>query len=421
MADAYIVKIDPWGLTHVFSTYIGGGNPFDFDIVGGADWGLSIALDSNRDIYICGLTESDNFPVTPNAMQPAMAGGLTDAFLCKVSNDGQSLLYSSYVGGSVSDFGWGLAIDAQDRPVMVGYTGSPNFPVTLDSMQPMFGGGNVDGFVVRFDLDAPGGPIIDYGTYFGFGGTDEFFDIHIDPTTGVYSLIGNSDSTANADTVVDDPMKVMPQAVNGGLSDIIVVQLSPDGAGASDLRYFTYLGGTDRDSGIGITRDDAGHLYLSGFSFSADFPTVNAFLGYGGSADIVLTCLDPSGAGGADIDYSTVCGLGLNDVSWDVKHFAGDTFFVGSVTFGVTQQAFVMRLTSTGVPVGADIFGGFFDDFATAIDISEAGMVVVGYSACSNDQPFNENCVVTFPVLNAIQPTYGGGAGDAFVRFYTDF
>jgi len=137
-----VTKLNPGGSQLLYSTYLGGS---------GVDEGFGIAVDNQRDAYVMGVTGSGDFP-TVNAVQPTF-GGFSDAFVTKLNPGGSQLLYSTYLGGSGFDLGFGIAVDNQRDAYVTGVTGvtggtgSADFP-TVNAVQPTFGGLN-DAFVAR--------------------------------------------------------------------------------------------------------------------------------------------------------------------------------------------------------------------------------------------------------------------------------
>jgi hypothetical protein len=188
----------------IYSTYLGGG---------GEDRALRIGLDNQGNAYITGDTNSANFP-TVNAAQ-ATSGGGPDAFVTKISAAGESLIYSTYLGGSLIDGGTAIAVDGAGQAVVTGFTGSANFPTTA-SANPIFGGG-YDGFVAR--LNAAGGAI-DYSTYLGGGGIDSVFAVAANSGGGLF-VMGVSDST---DFPTANPFQ---QTYGGGVADLFITSIKP--------------------------------------------------------------------------------------------------------------------------------------------------------------------------------------------------
>ena len=126
-----MTKINPPGSALVYSTYLGGS---DMTMASG------IAVDSSGNAYVTGLTYSTNFP-TMNPLQPAKGGGI-DAFVTKINPTGSALVYSTYLGGSADDEGFGIAVDSTGNAYVAGWTSSTDFP-TMNPLQPAYGGGQI--------------------------------------------------------------------------------------------------------------------------------------------------------------------------------------------------------------------------------------------------------------------------------------
>src|SRR5205807_3049773 len=127
--DAFVAKLDSSGSTLLYSTYLGGSS---------VEFGTGVAVDSTGNLYVTGQTASTNFP-TANPLQPANGGGY-DAFVAKLDATGSTVLYSSYLGGSQEEEGYGIAVDSSGNAAYVtGYTLSTNFP-TVNPLQPANGG-----------------------------------------------------------------------------------------------------------------------------------------------------------------------------------------------------------------------------------------------------------------------------------------
>ena len=142
IADAFVTKLNPAGSAPlVYSTYLGGSNN---------DNNTRIALDSLNNAYVTGVTDSINFPTTSGAFQTAFAGGLGDAFVTKLNPTGTApLVYSTYLGGSNSDAGNGIALDPFGNAYVTGHTASTNFPTTTGAFQTTYGSGSSDSFVAK--------------------------------------------------------------------------------------------------------------------------------------------------------------------------------------------------------------------------------------------------------------------------------
>jgi len=185
--DAFVVKLDPTGSALIYSTYLGGS---------GEDGGAGIARDSSGNAYVVGATSSTDFPTTPGAFQTTFGGGEADVFVTKVNPLGSALVYSTYLGGSDHDEGFGIAVDGLPSPnaYLTGATRSTDFPVIPGAIQPAFAGGTgFDVFVTKLD---PTGSALIYSTYLGGPDVDYGKAIAVDalPNPNAY-VTGTTAST----------------------------------------------------------------------------------------------------------------------------------------------------------------------------------------------------------------------------------
>jgi len=119
-------------------------------------------VDGSGNAYVTGWTDSSDFPTT-NPLQPANGGGDGDAFVAKLNPVGSALVYSTYLGGSGYDFGFGIAVDSSGNAYVTGWTNSSDFP-TANPLQPIYGGGGYDAFVAKLN---PTGSALVCSTYLG--------------------------------------------------------------------------------------------------------------------------------------------------------------------------------------------------------------------------------------------------------------
>jgi len=256
-SDAFVSKLNPAGTALIYSTYLGGGQN---------DNGESIAIDAVGNVYIAGKTTSTDFP-TMNPLQPALAGGNTDIFVTKLNSTGSALIYSTYIGGNGDDGAFGIAVDSEGSVYVTGETQfgicqpSCSFP-TVIPVQPAFGGGFSDAIVLK--LNATGTALI-YSTYLGGSGDEQALGIAVD-TTGNPYILGVTSST---DFPTVSPLQ---QTLSGGPSDPFVTKLNSAGTA---FIYSTYLGGSGNELALGIAVDSDGSAYVTGYTFSSDFPTKN--------------------------------------------------------------------------------------------------------------------------------------------------
>jgi hypothetical protein len=248
--DAFVTKLNPAGSALVYSTYLGGSN---------ADLGGDIAVDATGDAYVTGTTNSANFPTTLGTFDTTF-NGVDDAFVTKLNPTGSALVYATYLGGSSTDFGFGIAVDTTEQAYVTGETVSTNFPVTAGAFQTGFGRGFDDAFVTKLN---PAGSALVFSTYLGGSNADLGFDIAVDATDQAY-VTGRTES-ANFPTTLG----AFDTTFNGG-NDAFVTKLNPAG---SALIFSTYLGGSGQDQGSSIAVDATGQAYLMGTTNSANFPT----------------------------------------------------------------------------------------------------------------------------------------------------
>jgi len=402
--DAFVTKLNVKGDAIVYSTYLGGSDD---------DCGEGIAVDPAGNAYVAGETLSADFPITKGAFQPTCAScsaGAPDTFAAKLSPDGSTLVYSTYIGGSGEDLFPMVALDRFGDLYIQGTTSSVDYPTTPGAFQTACAScanGAPDTYVTKLN---PQGTALVYSTY--LGGND--FDIcgsqiAVDQVGSAY-VNGFSCST-------DFPTRNSLQGFGGGC-DAFLTKLNPTG---SALVYSTYLGGSDFDMIFGTAIDFAGNAYVSGFTFSSDFPTTpGAFQTnfVGGNNDAFAAKINPSGT---SLVYSTFLGgtgeetgMGIGVDFHGNAYVGGQTTSTDFPTSNAFQPAnaggFDIFLTELDPAGGALVFstylGGSGDDQANgiALDIPRRDVYVEGFTTSSD-----------FPTVNAAQPQFGGGTFDAIV------
>ncbi len=204
--DAFVTKLNPAGTALVYSTFLGGTD---------GDYGRGIAVDSSGSAYVTGYTTSTDFP-TAKPLQAAIGGGRydEDAFVAKLNPSGSALLYSTYLGGSGSDNGRGIAVDEAGNAYVTGSTLSTNFPV-VQPLQSVLGGSS-DAFIST--LNASGSALL-FSTYLGGSGSDSGGGIALDPWGS--ALVAGSTGSANFPAT---PATFQPKPGRGG--DAFVAKLS---------------------------------------------------------------------------------------------------------------------------------------------------------------------------------------------------
>jgi hypothetical protein len=171
--NAFVAKISAAG-TVAFSTYLGGSG-------GTLQQANAIALDSAGNPYIAGVTNSANFPVSSAAFQNAL-NGEESAFATKITANGSAVVYSTYLGGDVSDWAAGIAVDAAGNAYVAGWTSSVNFP-QASPVQAAFGG-LTDAFISEFNFAGNG---LIFSTYYGGSGSDSVTAIALDINANIFT------------------------------------------------------------------------------------------------------------------------------------------------------------------------------------------------------------------------------------------
>jgi hypothetical protein len=387
--DAFVTKLNAAGDALVYSTYLGGS---------GVDSGNRIAVDVEGNAYLTGNTTSTNFP-TMNPLQASL-GGTSNAFVTKLNAVGNALVYSTYLGGSGRDGGYGIAVDVEGNAYVTGYTTSTNFP-TVNPFQASLGG-TEDAFVTK--LNTAGNAVV-YSTYLGGSDGDAGDGIAVDVEGNAY-VTGFTYST-------DFPTKNPFQASLGGAQDAFVTKL--DGVGNAAF-YSTYLGGSGYDYGYGIAVDAAGNAYVTGYTTSTNFPTVNPFqASLDGTEDAFVTKLNTAGNA---VVYSTYLGGSGGDGGYGIAvDAAGNAYVTGytystdfptknpfQATLGGGSDAFVVKFNTSGnAVVYSTYLGGSGGDGGYGIAVDAGNAYVTGPTYSAN-----------FPTMNPFQAA-SGGSSDAFV------
>ncbi len=282
-SDAFVTKLNAAGSGLVFSTFLGGS---------AQQSGNGVALDTAGSIYVTGNTNSTDFP-TFDAYQ-ATNHGAQNAFLAKLSPTG-GLIYATYLGGSLTDSGNGVAVDSFGNAYVTGGTTSVNFPI-VGGVQTRNAGGQ-DAFVAKFNTS---GSSLVYSTYLGgSGGTVT------QPETGnaiAVDSVGNAYVTGDTSST-NFPLAGPFQAGLAGSSDAFVTELNSSG---SAIVYSSYLGGSSVDYGSAIAVSASGTAYIAGYTASTDFPTVAPLqAANAGAYDAFVAEVAP---GGTSLLFSTYLG-----------------------------------------------------------------------------------------------------------------
>jgi hypothetical protein len=333
----------------VYSTYLGGSNQ---------DGVRGLAIDSTGSAYVAGDTSSVDFP-TANALQSTLKGRI-NAFVSKLSPDGKSLVYSTYLGGSAADGAAAIALDASGNAYIGGDTNSVDFPLVnpFQAVNHVSVNGSTasTGFVAK--LNAAGSALA-YSSYLGGSAFDVVDAIAVDNSGSAYVAGG----TVSTDFPTVQPFQSTNRAATGrGGGNAFVAKINSTG---DALVYSTYLGGSGGGNGYlgdgaqAIAVDSSGDAFVAGRTSSTDFPTVDAVQSTNKATAI--------GASNAFVSELNAAGNGL----------VFSTYLGGSGSLGNTQ-------IHTTIPFG---------DYAAGITLDASGNIYIAGQAASGD----------FPTVNAYQ------------------
>ncbi|MBP8128700.1 MAG: SBBP repeat-containing protein [Candidatus Hydrogenedentes bacterium] len=382
--DGFVVKLSAAG-AHLWSTYLGGT---------GSDYGRGIAVDSSGNCYATGYTGSSGW--VSGGWNTSFGGGNYDGFVVKLSTAGAHL-WSTYLGGTGTDYGYGIAADASGNCYATGYTVSSGW--VSGGWNTTYGGVG-DAYVVK--LSTAGAHL--WSTYLGGTGDDTGYGIAVDATGDCYAT-----AYTNSAGWVSGGWNTTLQGYDG-----FVVKLSAAGAHL----WSTYLGGTSSDYGQGIAVDTSGNCYATGYTVSSGWVSGGWNTTLGGSTDGFVVKLSTAGAhlwstylGGTSTDY----GRGIAaDASGNccATGYTGSSGWVsgsGDTTYGGGNDGFVVKLSTAGAHLWSTYLGGTSTDYGygIAVDATGTNTWVTGYTSSADWVSGGWN-------------TSHGGVGDAFVAKIVD-
>ena len=401
-SNVFVTKMNASGSALIYSTYLGGG---------GGNWGTGIAVDSSGDAYVVGNTTSSDFPTAKpiQATNRASPNARHSAFVAKLNASGTGLLYSTYLGGSGENWAYGIAVDSYGSAYVTGSTLSTDFPTTValqatNKATPKTE--TVTAYVAK--LNSAGSALV-YSTYLGGSDGDSGQGIAVDSSGNAYV----TGYTSSEDFPTVNPL----QAGSHGDFDAFVAKLNPRG---SDLVYSTYLGGSGVDYGYGIAVDSSGSAYVTGRTYSTDFPTANPLQALNkGELDAFVAKLN---AAGSALVYSTYLGGDRYDEGNSIAVDPSGNAYVTGVTYSTNfpaatpyqstcggcstyADAFVVKLNALGSAlVYSTYLGGSGVDYGYGIAVDSSGTAYVTGETSSTD----------FPVVHPLQPSPHGNF-DVFV------
>lgn len=392
----------------VWSSYLGGGSS---DSINDLVWRPGVGL------WVAGWAGSMDFPTTTGAYRTT---GGQDAFVARLDETGSTLVYGTYLGGSLADEARGLDLGPGLQPTIAGFTRSTDFPVTAGALQPNYAGASLvvdigDAFVAR--LSATGGALLG-ATYLG-GMFDEVAEgVAVDAVGNAYvagwTSSGNFPTTAGAwQPALGGPLTLQ--------SDGFVAKVAPDCRTAA---YSTYVGAQLPDQLLEVAVDPAtGEAVAVGWTVSSNFPVTGTAYRTTNSGSLDMIAVRLNAAGSAAV-FSTYLGGLLEDLANAVAIASDGTVWIGGTTnssnFPTTAGApqrtpggdddgFVCRLGANGATLlYSTLFGGPGADQVRAVAVDGTTVLAVGETTGG------------IPVTaNAPQATFGGGGLDGFAAYYS--
>ena len=331
----------------------------------------------------------------------------TEAILAKLNSAGTGLVFGTYFGGNMSDVIWGIDIDSLGNVYVAGTTESPDLPIQNANQSTQAGGS--DQFAAKFS--STGGLV--YSTYLGGSGFDAGCDVAVDETGRAY-ICGRSGST-------DFPTERPYQDSLAGSADLTIAVLNSTGNG---IDVSTYFGASSNDNPTSMVLGDDGCVYVVGYTYSLDFPAINAYQAtHGGSSyDSFMVKFNPSLS---SVNFSTYLGGSSDDRGFDVSidsfgncYASGETYSADFPTFHSlmppitgSRDFYAAKFGPSGEFLFCTNFGGLNEETAFGCTFFNDSLYVVGLTISPS----------FYTTPNAYQSMYIGNPQDAFlVKFSID-
>ena len=394
-----------------YFTYLGGA---------GIDKVEDMVVDAAGFVYLGGTTGSADFPMAA-ATQSTGASYTFDAFVAKIdpnqAGTGTSLVFSSYLGGVLSDDeANGIAADNNGIVYILGTTKSADFPITDNAYNASLYGIS-DCFMAQIDTNRS---VLMYSSYFGSETADN----------GRGLALGNNGLAYFIATTAGVQFPTAGAAYNGfasGAYDVIVGAFDLTKTGVDSLVYSTYFGGSGTEEVRGIDLDGENRVLITGYTLSSDFPVTDraAQNTYKGNGDAFVSMFDFSKPGASGLVYSTFLGGGDGDVGYGVTADSRGFLYVTGYTLS--------EFFPTVGDVPQLVWGGGIDMFITRINPAVAGLAGIDYSTSIGVESTIVGCCLALgvdgslyvagfteaylPLINdqGIQYKYGGGFSDGFL------
>lgn len=380
ISDLFIVKMREDGEGFHYATYLGGED---------LDNAYGLAVDDAGHAYVSGSSRSPDFPTTPGAYQESWIGksercgnfDCTDGIVAKLAPDGASLVFSTFIGGSLEEQVRDVSVAADGTVYAGGLTFSRDFPTTEGAFQPELAGGG-DAWVARLESD---GSELVFSTYVGGSGRDMgWAGVTVDPD-GNAIVLG---STNSQDLATDAAL----QEESAGGTDLFLAKIAPDGRTAP---FVTYLGGSSTETPTQVLTDAVGDIFLTGYTASPDFPTHGGVqAGHGGSYDAFATKISGDGStilfstllGGSNTEFATgiaLAGDGSIYLSGSTESTDFPVHHPTQPEHGGAYDAFLAKIDPQGSLTYATWIGGDGRDFGSGVAVDADGRAYLGGQTAS--------------------------------------
>jgi hypothetical protein len=409
-----------------------------------ADVGISIGHDAQGFIYEGGYTYSSDFPVGGLGFN-VVAGGEEDCFIIKINpaatDPSEVIVYSTYYGGASNDGLTAMKVSPAGLVYFTGNTDSTNFPVSASAFSSVLSSltTGTHAFVAELDTTQDSSNSQVYSSYFG-GSTNSAGTASTDSGQGIFAAPNGRIYITGFTTSVDFPLTGASQAALGGSYDAFIAEFDPAQSGTSSLIFSTPVGGAAQDWGNDIAVNSSGVIYITGYTYSSDFPftAATAYANYHGAGDAFLTLINP---GSGTVVYSTFFGgsAGLDEANKILIDPAGKTVAIAGFTLApnmpTTQNAYqpvmpgatnvdpetgellasngflaIFDMTTATAPGKGLNYSTFFGGFGGEVIYGLRNDAQGNYYICG--YTLSQNLPVT---SNAFNTTSAGGGQDGFV------
>ena len=389
--DVYLTKFSKDGASLQFSTLIGGE---------GLDYGNGLHVDSNGNSYIIGSTDNVTiaFPTTNGAYDTTLNGGW-DVFVCKIDPTGSNLLRSTYVGGSGWDVGKSICVDNGGNIYITGYAGDgvTDYPTTPGAFDTSANGMD-DVFVNKLDNNLSS---LQYSTFLGSGFGDTGTDICVDIFGNAY-VTGFASPHSNAFPTTSGAYS----STHNGVIDGFFTKIDSTG---SSLLYSTFLGGSEIDSGVGLSMGADGNIYILGFTDdgSVDYPTTTGAYStrHSGSYDVFITAFT----------FDLIAPSFISDDS-DQEAYTGDTFKFSTTVIdssGIDDVILEYRIDN-GIQINLSMDGSGPYTKSLTIPSDATGLIQYSFRAYDTEGNWNLSQIRSIPIIDNDPPLILDEGSDIF-------